>query len=64
MCNAYSELNDPIDQRERFKAQDALAGCQTRSKPYPDEDFHDALEIGMPPTGGIGYTESTVLLCF
>ena len=55
MCNAYSELNDPIDQRERFKAQDALAAAGDAEANHTDEDFLNALEIGMPPTGGIGY---------
>ncbi len=55
MCNAYSELNDPIDQRERFKAQDALAAAGDEEANHTDEDFLTALNIGMPPTGGIGY---------
>ena len=55
MCNAYSELNDPIDQRERFKAQEALAAQGDEEANFTDEDFMNALEIGMPPTGGIGY---------
>lgn len=55
MCNAYSELNDPIDQRERFKAQDALAAAGDEEANHTDEDFLHAMEIGMPPTGGIGY---------
>ena len=55
MCNAYSELNDPIDQRERFKAHDALADAGDEEANHTDEDFLNALEIGMPPTGGIGY---------
>ena len=55
MCNAYSELNDPIDQRERFKAQDVLADAGDEEANHTDEDFLNALEIGMPPTGGIGY---------
>jgi len=55
MCNAYSELNDPIDQRERFKEQDALADAGDEEANHTDEDFLNALEIGMPPTGGIGY---------
>ena len=55
MCNAYSELNDPIDQRERFKLQDAAAAAGDEEANHTDEDFLNALEIGMPPTGGIGY---------
>ena len=55
MCNAYSELNDPIDQRERFAAQDALAAAGDEEANHTDEDFLTALEYGMPPTGGIGY---------
>ena len=55
MCNAYSELNDPIDQRERFKAQDAAADAGDEEANHTDEDFLNALEVGMPPTGGIGY---------
>ena len=55
MCNAYSELNDPIDQRERFAAQDANAAAGDDEAEHTDEDFLNALEIGMPPTGGIGY---------
>ena len=55
MCNAYSELNDPIDQRERFAAQDALSEQGDEEAQHTDEDFLHALEIGMPPTGGIGY---------
>ncbi|MDD3339681.1 MAG: lysine--tRNA ligase, partial [Lachnospiraceae bacterium] len=55
MCNAYSELNDPIDQRERFKAQEALLAQGDDEANTTDEDFLNALEIGMPPTGGIGY---------
>ena len=55
MCNAYSELNDPIDQRERFKAQDAAFEAGDEEANHTDEDFLNALEIGMPPTGGIGY---------
>ncbi len=55
MCNAYSELNDPIDQRERFLRQDALAAAGDEETDHTDEDFLHAMEIGMPPTGGIGY---------
>ena len=55
MCNAYSELNDPIDQRERFAEQDRLADLGDEEANHTDEDFMNALEIGMPPTGGIGY---------
>ncbi len=55
MCNAYSELNDPIDQRERFKAQEAALAKGDEEANTTDEDFMNALEIGMPPTGGIGY---------
>ena len=55
MCNAYSELNDPIDQRERFAAQDAAFEAGDEEANHTDEDFLNALSIGMPPTGGIGY---------
>ena len=55
MCNAYSELNDPIDQRERFAQQDANAAAGDDEAEHTDEDFLYALELGMPPTGGIGY---------
>ena len=55
MCNAYSELNDPIDQRERFALQDANAAAGDEEAEHTDEDFLNALEVGMAPTGGIGY---------
>ena len=55
ICNAYSELNDPIDQRERFRQQDLNAAAGDEEAQHTDEDFLNALEIGMPPTGGIGY---------
>lgn len=55
MCNAYSELNDPIDQRERFMEQEKLLAQGDEEANHLDEDFLNALEIGMPPTGGIGY---------
>lgn len=55
MCNAYSELNDPIDQRERFKAQEELLAAGDEEANRTDEDFLNALSVGMPPTGGIGY---------
>ena len=55
MCNAYSELNDPIDQRERFKAQEEAFAAGDEEANHTDEDFLNALSIGMPPTGGIGY---------
>lgn len=55
MCNAYSELNDPIDQRARFAEQEAQFAAGNEEANHTDEDFLNALEIGMPPTGGIGY---------
>ena len=55
MANAYSELNDPIDQKERFEAQEALLAAGDDEANHTDEDFLNALRIGMPPTGGIGY---------
>ncbi len=55
MANDYSELNDPINQRQRFEAQDARAAAGDEEAEHVDDDFLNALEVGMPPTGGIGY---------
>lgn len=64
MCNAYSELNDPIDQKERFLAQEAASAAGDEEANHADDDFLNALEIGLPPTGGIGYGIDRLVMLF